>query len=294
MKYGLRKPIQRIVAGSTLPSRLRYLVSAGLLSKQTPTSGVVEGYLGAYRMGFDLSDNIQRNVYLGQYDPVETRLVRRLLQPGDVFCDVGANIGYYSLLASQIVTSSGRVYAFEPIIENAAVLRRTVAANLVSNVVVNELAVGRCRGVVALYTGDVAQLGDSGWASCYASGNRSQVRIVQQIALDDYLQSARIRTVGLVKIDVEGMEFDVLSGMTRLLSQPDAPDLVCEVWASRSRDTVQCLAGHGYSLYAMPVGELLDPYRDLTDRITNLFCTKDSRRMVKPKGALAKMARYLE
>src|SRR5690606_15185214 len=63
------------------------------------------------------------------YEPHVTAEVRRLLQPGMTFVDVGANIGYFALLAASLVGAQGKVIAFEPNLENCELLRRSIAAN---------------------------------------------------------------------------------------------------------------------------------------------------------------------
>ncbi len=122
----LRDWVQTVVSRSHLPWRLRYLVSIMLLKRLMPVGQVVDGYVGAYRMSLDLRDQIQREIYLGFYEPIHIRLMTMsyVLKLGDVFFDVGANVGYYSLLASQLVGKLGHVHAFEPIAGNVAVLEQ--------------------------------------------------------------------------------------------------------------------------------------------------------------------------
>ncbi len=87
---------------------------ARLLSRLVPRTGTRTSRVFGYRVELDLSELIQRMVYLGAFERWESRAVSRYLKPGMCFVDVGANIGYYSLLAARLVGSSGRVFAVEP------------------------------------------------------------------------------------------------------------------------------------------------------------------------------------
>ena len=293
MRSLLLRLTQRLVVGSNLPWRLRYLVSASILKALMPIGASIEGYVGAYQVSFDVRDRIQREAYLGFYEPVHVRLLKRLLKPGDVFFDVGANVGYYSLLASQIVTSAGKVHAFEPVAESLAVLERAVNANGVSNIVLNSVGVGAGEGVVTLYTSDVGEVRNSGQASATPSENRPRPRSIRVISLDEYTRSRGVGRVRLVKIDVEGMELDVLRGMSTLLSRSDSPDLFCEVWETNSCELINCLSGHGYHLYPSPFTEALSSVRELGG-IANLFCTKDPSQIGGPGGMLRRVASLFE
>lgn len=293
MQRWLLGHMQKLVGGSDWPWRLRYVLSMVLLRRLMPVGQVVEGYIGAYRVSFDLTDQIQQLAYLGFYEPIHVRLMKKLLCAGDVFFDVGANVGYYSLLASQLVGDTGSVHAFEPIAENVAALKRAIEQNRVSNIVVNEVAIGATNGVVTLFTDDTDVLGCSGHASAFSAENRTKQRMAQVTTLDEYVQSPDIPAVRLVKIDVEGMELDVVLGMKDLLSRPDAPDLFCETWEKSSRNVTTYLARHGYRIYASPFVKAQDPEQECRG-IANLFCTKNSRRLEIPHGIVTRIGTLFE
>src|SRR5215469_8902900 len=90
----------------------------------------------------DLSDRTQRTMYLGLFEPAETSLVDSLLEPGDLFIDVGAHIGWFTTLAPGRVGPAGQVIACEPFPSTAAVLRANVALNHADNVRVVEMGMG--------------------------------------------------------------------------------------------------------------------------------------------------------
>ncbi len=285
---------QRVVSDNRLPSRIRYLTSVALLQKFVPRTGVRDGVIGHYRMQFDLSDAIQRSMYISTYDLVETRLMKRILRRGDTFIDVGANVGYYSFVASQLVGETGRVHSFEPIGENASTIRQVVERNGLRNIVLNETAVGAAAGAVTLYTGPWAKIGNSGWASRHPHGDLVQPVELPQVSLDDYVGRREIGSVRLVKIDVEGMEPEVLKGMSGLLASPAAPDLICEVAAESARPVIDFLSERSYAIYPLPFAKAVDPARYSTASVTNIFCTNTPGRVGSRGGAWARLKSYLE
>jgi FkbM family methyltransferase len=152
----------------------------------------------------------------GTFEPFESELFLRQLRPGMVVLDVGANVGYYALLASRRVGKEGAVYAFEPHPRTCASLKRNVARNSASNVRVLEAAVSRTAGIEMLHLSGTAT-----HSGLHASMEDADPRSVQvdAIAIDDL----ELERVGLVKIDIEGEEPSALEGMRRTLERsPDA------------------------------------------------------------------------
>ena len=92
----------------------RFRGKARLLNRLTEGAGIRSARIFGGRFELDLSEFIQRQVYLGTFEPRETSLVKGYLRPGMTFVDVRANIGYYTALAASLVGAEGRVVAFEP------------------------------------------------------------------------------------------------------------------------------------------------------------------------------------
>jgi FkbM family methyltransferase len=159
-----------------------------------------------------LSDRTQRTMYLGLFEPSETRLLRDLLEPGDTFIDVGAHIGWFTTLAARRVGLHGRVVACEPYPANVTMLKGNLAQNDCKNVRVLETALGSRPGTVVLATAG----GDSGGVTAlnWALDGRVEVPMT---TLDDI--TADLGVVTLIKVDVEGWEAHVLRGAARTLSQ---------------------------------------------------------------------------
>ncbi len=166
----------------------------------------------AYRC--DLRDTIAREMCLtGAYAPVEAAVVCAVLPAGGTFVDVGANIGFFTLLGAARVGAAGRVVALEPHPEVAPVLRGNVRMNGLRNVQVLQLAAADVSGTAAL-SGFVAGAGNSGVSTlAHASAAGVPAYEVRCEPLDRVLDDAGVAAADLVKVDVEGAEARVLRGM---------------------------------------------------------------------------------
>jgi FkbM family methyltransferase len=146
------------------------------------------------------------------YEP-ELAYLERILSPGKVFIDVGANFGVYTLIASKLVGESGRVFAFEPTAQSFAILRQNIALNQFSNVRAFQAALAQTRGKTWLYHG-FDPVGNSLGMDPLGGGKGEEVQIE---ALDSLLEEHGIDRVDAIKIDVEGAEELVLRGAIRTL-----------------------------------------------------------------------------
>jgi FkbM family methyltransferase len=136
--------------------------------------------------------------------------MRPLLQPGTVMVDIGANIGYYTLLAAARVGSTGKVIAFEPSVENCALLRRSLQVNHLDNVVLHNAAVAETASVVGfcMYDSNGYILPDH---------PLTPAEYVQTVTLDQVLgDELRIH---LIKMDIEGAEGRALQGMHQVIQR---------------------------------------------------------------------------
>ncbi len=147
--------------------------------------------------------------------PVQEAL-RRHLHPGDVFYDVGSNVGFFALIAARLVGPSGRVYAFEPVAENAELVRANAALNGFENVQVITVAVGARSGTSTLLL--ARHPGGATLSTAEPPPDLAGRREVTVAALDDLSRAGTIRPPSLVKVDVEGGEVEVLEGMARTLA----------------------------------------------------------------------------
>jgi FkbM family methyltransferase len=162
----------------------------------------------------------------GTYEAPMQEAIGLNLRPGDVFYDVGANIGFFSLIAARCVGPAGRAYAFEPVPENARAIRRSARLNGMDIVEVFVEAVGATTGRSKLMLAD-----HIGGAMLASAGMPPDVRAelhVRVTTLDEAIASRELRPPSLVKIDVEGAEMDVLTGMSETL-RVHRPKVIYEV-----------------------------------------------------------------
>lgn len=173
--------------------------------------------LGGFQYECDLRDTVAREVcYTGGYEPQETAIASHLLRADDVFVDVGANWGYFSLAAAHRVGPHGRVVAFEPEPRLHRMLAANVAANRIRTIATHQCAVADGVGVLAFAA---FQPDEGNWGVSRAVASKAAADFTTPaVGLDAALDEAGIDAVNLVKIDVEGGEAAVLGGMRRGLA----------------------------------------------------------------------------
>jgi FkbM family methyltransferase len=144
---------------------------------------------------------------IDQYEPGVSECLRNLLKPGMVFCDVGANFGIFTLLGSRAVGPKGRVFAFEPVPSNRRVLERNIALNGVTNVTVIAEAVSDTCGSARIFLSRDAGCHSISTEPLHYEGEFLDVVVTR---LD---QVKSIERIDVLKIDVEGVELEVLAGL---------------------------------------------------------------------------------
>ena len=162
----------------------------------------------------------------GIWEPYESSLVLKLLQPGDVFVDVGANIGYFSLLAASRVGARGKVFAFEPDPENFELLQASAAHNEQQDIIHATLAgLAESDGEARLYLSE-DNLGDH---QIFAVDDSRRSRSISLLNGARYLED-KLQGVDLLKIDTQGSEYGVVAGLMPLLQAlPKAPRIIIEL-----------------------------------------------------------------
>ncbi len=164
------------------------------------------------RMKCKLWDEVQHNIWwLGpRYELKETRFFRRYLKSGMVFFDIGANVGYYSLLASDII-DDGSIHSFEPIFEQYRDLLENVERNELTNVTVNRLIVSNRSGSLDIHLGSEDNSGSASVEFVYREADVGK-ETVECTTLDEYVRVHKVKQIDVVKIDTEGHETSVLQG----------------------------------------------------------------------------------
>jgi FkbM family methyltransferase len=178
----------------------------------------------------------------GRYGADEVDVFQRLIKPGDVVFDIGAHVGYFSLLASRIVGSQGRVLAFEPLPVNLAYLARHKRVNRRANLEILEVAVGGRAGRMAL---EFRSGTGRGRLSAEPCDSQLHVRVV---SLDGLFDEGVVPAPNFIKMDVEGAECDALRGARQLLARFRPTIILSLHGAAAKRDCETILASLGYRL----------------------------------------------
>jgi len=200
------------------------------------------------QMYLDLPDSLglrKREIY----EPLETAVILQLVQPGMRVLDLGANIGYYTLLISRAVGEKGHIWAFEPDPDNFAILQRNLALNECPNVTPHQMAAGEAPGKATLYR-SLLNRGDNRLSAGDQHRNTCEIDIVR---IDDVLPSDPI---DFVKMDIQGAEGVALAGMQACLDRSPNVQVLFEYWPEALREggtepeqLLRSLRGKGFRFY---------------------------------------------
>ena len=172
---------------------------------------------------------------------VQEALVRHL-ERGAVMYDIGANLGFFSLVAARLLGPEGRVYAFEPAPDNAAAITRNARLNQLENIDVIPRAVSSRGGTARLQVVD-----DQSWSRLEEFGEHPDTERVLEVAtvtIDELVQSGALPPPAVVKIDVEGAELAVVEGMAATIERYQ-PAIVCELHETHE-GFAAAMAAHAY------------------------------------------------
>ncbi len=237
----------------------------GSLNKAAP-QGITEvkiaaGVLAGLRMHLDL--HAEKDYWLGTYEPDLQIAAQQYIKSGMVVYDLGANIGYISLMAARLSGESGRVVSFEALPANIERLSQNVALNTLQD------RIQIVHAAVVNKPGDVTFLAHASGAMGKAKGSAgrdehyTQAIQVAGIALDDFVFQQGNPPPAVIKMDIEGGEGLALAGMPRLLKEA-RPLLLIELHGQEAaRQVWDCLQANRYTLRAMRVGSV--PIRSLEE-----------------------------
>ena len=189
------------------------------------------------------------------YEPEVTPLFHRLAERADAVFDVGAHVGFFSLLAG-VANPAARVFAFEPLARIFTRLEQNIALNKLTNVRALCVAVGERAGTQEFYFPEAdapvasSLRGDLLLASLPAGS--VQHLPVPVVTLDQVVAEHKVARVSLIKLDTERTEHEVLAGGRQLLAR-DQPDIFCEVWpdADNARQLADLLRPLGYRFFQL-------------------------------------------
>jgi len=170
-----------------------------------------------------------RSYSAGTYEEYLTNLVSRTLQPAMTAVDVGALVGYYTLIFAKLVGRQGHVFAFEPEPVSFGYLQRNIELNSFVNIEATPAAVADCSGNRLFIPSCTRSIGPIGGTLATQQDNPKEGINVPIISLDDFFSSCGWPRIDLVKIDVDGAEPLVLKGMNELNNRNPHLQLVMEI-----------------------------------------------------------------
>jgi FkbM family methyltransferase len=213
----------------------------------------------------DLSNTVGRSIWLRkEYGLNIERLIKSKLNEGSTFIDVGANCGYFSIVAASLVGNRGRVISFEPNPSVASLINDSKNRNRLNNVQVETVALSDKSGKSLMQiqkSSGISYLGDF-------SRRKPEDKILKEIevpllTLDEFMRRENLNYLDLLKIDCEGAEMDILNGSVYTLSS-FKPDLIIEIvphqlkrFGAEAKDIFSLLSSLGYKSYDLD-GNIFD------------------------------------
>lgn len=161
------------------------------------------------------SEHIQQQLFwYGYYEKELGDLIRKILLPGDIFLDIGANIGYFSLLAAKHQPTA-RIFSFEPVSPIFNLFEQNISLNDIKNITAINSAVGEANSENYIYISGADNTGMSSFQKPENySGSTEKVKIV---SIDEWFSNSGLSKIDLIKLDIEGSELSALKGMKEAL-----------------------------------------------------------------------------
>jgi len=236
-----------------------------------------------HKMFLDEKDSLHLSIHKN-WEPFEVNLIEKIVKKGDNVLDIGANIGFYTLILARLVGKTGRVYAFEPEKNNFNLLKKNVEISNYKNIILINKAVSNKTGKIKLYLCQ-DNLADH---RIYDFDNKGKVTEVESIQLDDYFKDYKEK-INFIKIDVEGAEISVLKSMENLLKKNNNLKFITEFmpkgikdFGAEPKEYLELLLKNGFKilnidetkekLVPVEINEILDMYPPIKNNYTNLFC----------------------
>lgn len=237
----------KISKGSMFGSFLRFLL---LIIPHDFVVFVVQGPLKGYKW---IKGSGVNGYWLGTYESGFQKIFLNKVTKGDIFFDVGAHVGFYSLLASQLIGEEGKVFSFEPSSRNFAYLKKHIKINRRSNIVINQKAIMDRSGFFPFdqtegsFTGHIV----------ISEKNNKKMQGVQGVSLDDFCEKNKVFPT-ILKIDVEGAEADVFRGAQRIIEMAHPKIFLAIHSAKLAEECESFLVKRGYIIKHINPSDTLD------------------------------------
>lgn len=239
-----------------------------------------------HKMMLDINDSLRLSIK-GIYEPFETELLKNQIGSGNTVLDIGANIGYYTLIFAKSVGSEGRVFAFEPDPTNFNLLKQNIALNGYQNVTLEQKAVYSANRTMELFLNEDNQSDHR----IYQTKIHQPCVVVDAVSLDNYFRNGQT-VIDLIKMDIQGAEMAALQGMARLLKNNRDIRLVMEFlptalsrFGTDPKELLTFLSGMGFNFFninedknrleSTDIFTLMEKYTPTNGKCTNLLCKRE-------------------
>jgi FkbM family methyltransferase len=233
------------------PRKLHHVLALRLATINACGNVRREVYPGTY-LDLDLGDWLQRLYCLSMVEKSRFDLLTRMVAPGGTFIDIGANVGLYTCIMARHLGSQGLTLAFEPMTECVEQLRRNVALNQIQNVQIAEMALSNREGAVDLFVPAVHPGGPSAATQVWNPGDWKKVGGAPSTTLDSFFEGNRL---DLIKIDVQGHEWEVLEGAREVIER-FRPIILCETERNNLRKVTELAGALNYEVRTEEDGQL--------------------------------------
>ncbi len=234
-----------------------------------------------------LDDGDSLFLSLSSHEAMQVTLSKKEIKKGDIVLDIGAHIGYYTILFSELVGPEGKVYSFEPHPKNFQLLKKTVEINNLTNVEIFQNIVSDKNKPVDFYISKLDSIGNRMFDS-----NEAESKIeIDSISIDEFLKNKHDK-INFIKMDIQGAEVLAIDGMKETLRNNKHLKIIQEWWPDaiqkydRTPDShLNFLEKLGFNFYVVDenhdqltqitISKLMETYpnKDLED--VNLFCINE-------------------
>ncbi|MBK6473569.1 MAG: FkbM family methyltransferase [Flavobacteriales bacterium] len=264
LKKAIRRTLRRILP--VLGIRGRHTIADRIGKWAAPDPPIEMISINGVAIEIDHRLSTCRHMYYGIYEEQFLNFLRRTLVPGDVFFDLGANIGYITAVVSGLVKDTGRVISFEP----SRICYDQIMRNnpeLPTNVQLRNAAIMHESGTFPFM--DTPRVISSGFSVLFherTAGTNDNVYEVETTSLDDAAEQACIDRIACMKIDIEGAEHIAIQGAKKLLSAQRVDHLLVETTnivdqsRAENKHIVDLLVGHGYEPFLPDRKGRLQPF----------------------------------
>tara|TARA_B110001454_G_scaffold15210_2_gene13676 strand:- start:52414 stop:53298 length:885 start_codon:yes stop_codon:yes gene_type:complete len=176
-------------------------------------------FVQGHKMFLDKFDSLDLSINK-EYGFLETKIIKDEIKSGDIIIDLGAHIGYYTLLFARQSSIDGKVFAFEPEPSNFSILEKNIIANKYKNIIAVQKAVSDSNSQINLWIGQESSGANRIYKPKQTNTQNFKISKVNSIKLDDYfMNSEYFDKINFIKMDLEGAEYKALLGMKLLLQK---------------------------------------------------------------------------